>query len=60
MLDGNGTPSLEQRSCKYDMVLVERIQRRPPADADRGKTCPSFTCVELFPWGQDGRRKMAG
>ncbi|KAL3795964.1 hypothetical protein ACHAW5_001539 [Stephanodiscus triporus] len=33
VLDGEGTPSLEQWSCKYDMVLVERIQGRPPADS---------------------------
>ena len=33
VLDGDGTPSLEQWSCKYDMVLVERIQGRPPADS---------------------------
>ncbi len=33
VLDGDGTPSLEQWSCKYDMVLVERLQGRPPADS---------------------------
>ena len=33
VLDGDGTPSLEQWNCKYDMVLVERIQGRPPADS---------------------------
>ena len=33
VLDCDGTPSLEQWSCKYDMVLVERIQGRPPADS---------------------------
>ena len=33
VLDGDGTPSLEEWSCKYDMVLVERIQGRPPAES---------------------------
>lgn len=32
VLDGDDVPPVDQWACKYDMVLVERLQDRPKTD----------------------------